>query len=389
MRADISNEYNALITEAHNQVSSETHAHPATKAFFNGMLATLHSDEEAAHTLQTGLTLRAKKDVRLGRSPMGPSQAGNFVLRLVHFNNFERYGDAYAGIDTTLLQSPEWWAERTREYFISSDTIPDCVLLDVYSSVPERYKAVPLAVSAYKPELLNRPERSRIADFGTSVGHGIISLAAGIPLGTVRLLDEQADSSLERAVNAAITDTEPYTKMTYTGLDRMGPDNRIRQKARSDSVPPHEMTSERLRSYDKLDKLTPVNVSFNRFPVDVSAEPEVFLSDSEQNGLQLHSYDIVVMSSLLYYLSETSIRRTIANARQLLTEDGLIVVNEFITLKKDRSSFSMRTEGWYSPEHLPYQTALQTPDSKWSTIIRWTNGRMQHGKVTDSLATRL
>lgn len=93
----------------------------------------------------------------------------------------------------------------------------------------------------------------------------------------------------------------------------------------------------------------------------------------DEYDIKKNEYDAVIMSTFLYQLSKSNIKKVLEFAKSLLNKNGVIIIQDFAI--KENNKFKL-LNNWFSSQH-PYATYILSENNKWEPmeILRWTNGR--------------
>lgn len=284
---------------------------------------------------------------------------------------------------------PQAWYDSFH-YFLDEARPPadeitfDLCIRDAQSNVSERYKSLKLIGNIFAARLGPKPT---VLDIGCSQNLGLKRLAANLPFaplkGSAAIFEPEAeksfagDSQLNDRLNNLLS--SEFALAHGVGVDIWPKaDPLVREWAKSCSFYPSELLQRQLlKSYERLEALDDPAVSFAHLDF---AEP---LPDAAgrtaRRGLGLPRYELVCFSTVLYQQNRQQLETMLANARLLVAEHGLIVVQDFARLDRLRPGRLVFEQSWFA-QHYPYRTFVYDPtqpEAGFSELMRWQNGRCE------------
>lgn len=246
---------------------------------------------------------------------------------------------------------------------------------DVQSNIAERYKTVQLLASLMKDRFGSQPSH---LDVGSSVLQGDVKLAFnnmpnfGIGVfNAIELLKNQqtneivVDHRLSNLANLAIKQRVEYSDMVGIDITSVN-DEVIKQWAKSCSFYPDELRNkEKVAEYDLLSSLDPYHERVKFYRADFS---ELNLPEFKKWSPR-QKFDIITFSTILYQVTESEKQQMLANARDLLSDNGVILVQD------DPEGHFQKSFGYISSVY-DGPNAVESQD-----ILRWENGRCNRAIV--------
>jgi hypothetical protein len=97
----------------------------------------------------------------------------------------------------------------------------------------------------------------------------------------------------------------------------------------------------------------------------------------EKGSLPKNCVDFVIISTMLYQLSPKDRESVLANAKRILTSEGLIVVQDFVIKDENTSSGLDFDTAWFSKYTWSYRTFVLGEMTGWKfkEALQWSNGR--------------
>lgn len=214
----------------------------------------------------------------------------------------------------------------------------------VQSNIAERYKTVKLLARVYKERFGDTPSH---LDVGSSVLHGDIKLVYNrgtdpqrVPFGDIVVNQPMSKWQLRALeIGKKPTRHQLATEManlalrqevgfgTVIGVDITDVDDTaIKQWAKSCSFYPNELTdAARVAEYDMLDQLDPEHERVQFVHGDFSNTADIRKLRHAANG---ERFNIITFSTIFYQVSLRERHAMLVNASQLLTDDGLILIQD-------------------------------------------------------------
>lgn len=321
------------------------------------------------------------------RPDLSPSYRSNLFLRAVQADqiaNNQNYPKAH--------ENTEVWEHTFDDIGQDFERLGQIVVnlhgSNTMSNIAERYKAIKMVLLM----MGHRFDDVSILDIGCSLNHGLKQLVLNkggsfsrYKFGKVEVSigpDIGEDPSLQipslgytamfnRLMNRKRANIGPSL-----GVDIMNSEDPVIQEwAISCSFYPSELLdTRRVRNARRLEKKQPKQVGFYREDF-TDLDHKRFREKSP-----VSSYDVVVLSTILYQLNPEERAAMIANAKKYTSPDGLIIIQDFASLKTDPIS-SMRTlefdDHWYAHpyKYRTYVIDMQDPDEQLQEIFLWENGR--------------
>ncbi len=245
----------------------------------------------------------------------------------------------------------------------------DLLEKDVQSNVVERYKAAKLVMSLLQNQLGAAPS---MLDIGCSRNHGLKKLKLNLPFKpikcAVKTLGQMPSAFLDRLLNETLQ--SGLSLSSCTGMDvvplSVGMDAAW---AKSCSFYPSELLHEAtVAEYDYLDKLHLRGVNF----------VEGDIANCQSTLLNSQKFDVIFLSTLLYQLTPDERAKVRRNVTHFLTEDGIIVYQDYSTIDSTDSSLEFENN-WFS-RVFPYRTIIEFRtggEQQLYEMFRWSNGRCE------------
>jgi hypothetical protein len=249
----------------------------------------------------------------------------------------------------------------------------------VQSNVVERYKAFKLTAILLAERISDSP---RMLDVGCSRNHGLKKLKANLPFQPVTL-DVAPESRwsqvfLDMLVNTTMR--QPTGMGPSVGADIVpylaGADA---EWARSCSFYPSELLYKpAVAEYDYLDT--------NNFR-DVAFALADFTSQGFLEPVRTREFDMITASTVLYQFSSVERQRAREHFRDLLSDNGVIVYQDFAEPSANGRDLQF-FERWHEPYN--YRTLVEfAGDERVYELFRWNNGRCSKWRPGNDLETVL
>jgi len=348
------------------ETTSTKPRNPYISSFSHDFLDLLSRNRDFADRVNDSFHDREKADRARNRRPANASYAGNLALRAVHVGLFDQ-----PGYPQTHSKPGSWTGDIEQSVLSREPSFPWIIhLFDVMSNVESRY----VALQDIGSRVVQRQQHPlEIADIGSSQGHGGKIVAAGMRFQTPRALIigrglGKIDSRLR----------EPIPIKRLTNIDQWDlPRDRFVQKwAKACSIPPHEMSPERIAQYDALDLLDPPTV---RFAINEIGREELFKYNPELIG----SVDIVHMSAVLYQMDQAKFEISLEQVRRMLTPGGIAIFSDHFGKISNKNKI-VYFDRWYDSIRLPFRTMIYDslyPEEGLVEVFRWSDGRCKEGTI--------
>jgi hypothetical protein len=342
------------------------------QAFSLDLLDLLENNQNVNNRIREVLSYREEIDKTLGRSPVTASYAGHLALYAVHSRiiESERVGYPYDHA------SPGSWKEDIIDSVLDngegnrlSNFKFDVSIRDAMSNIPSRYYPVKL-LSAKLAGRINRP--LRFLDVGASRLHGGKMIAGQEKF--IHPTIEGIERSEYQQLGQSVIEVG-----RVVGVDQWGIDNDIATSiwAKACSLPPHEIQDpDRVDQYDYLEKLKLPNVDLRLGIIGT----DQFL---QYHGDLRGNTEVLLMCTVTYQMNQKKLDYSISQAKECLTEDGIMIIQDHIVL--DGGGRKCSVNNWQDEKSYPYRTYVydnRFAKHGWTETFRWTNGRCVEGIIS-------
>lgn len=265
---------------------------------------------------------------------------------------------------------------------------------EAQSNVSHRYASLSFLLSIMPEQLGERPKQGKypnIADIGGSTGKGNkqVALAGHYPFRKVigvrkiaaadNMVEYEEDAVLTVKFNTGVASgLELGASISVDIAEMDDPETLLRIKSGSLN-PKQQMKPSEIERYDTLDMAVPLDISkkeiIRRYTGDfASLDLEDFAAHSP-----VDHYNVVMISTILYQLTEAEKNSVLNNAKKIVKPDGLIVVQDFAKIDKTDKTRLRFYNNWYRPYQ--YRTLVldqksDTPD-EFLEILVWDSGRCE------------
>jgi hypothetical protein len=303
------------------------------------------------------------------QADISPSYAVNLLLRA--FQRQLMDSDAEPGYPLYYSSEVAWVGALNRLLAepLRVETIKhDLRYRQVQSNVVERYKAFKLVINLLQPRLGNAP---RILDVGCSRNHGLKKLMLNLPFKPIVCGvsdNEKLPSTLLDALFNGVL-LQPTSMRQGVGADVvpiMHDDEAVWAKSCS-FYPSELLRHETVTEYDYLDHNAISDVTFE-------------VGDFANNGISANlgddKFDVITVSTFMYQLSATQRMHARTLFKSYLSEQGIIVYQDFVRPDNERQQLEFETN-WFA-SIFPYRTIVEFANSSSGQlyeIFRWSNGR--------------
>jgi len=311
------------------------------------------------------------------RPDISPNYAVNLTLRaiqkqLTRESYRRKYPEAYT--------NPDLWSRAIAE--VSNPTnlaendefMWDIMYRHVQSNIAERYKSFTLLMHLMRNRFEDAPS---ILDIGCSQNQGLkrIAISHILPFAPFQSVIEDGREApgLEIQILNRLVGT-PLKLGPSIGIDIMHPrDVSNKEWARSCSFYPSELLlDQRREEYDLLDTAEPPQVGF------YAADFTHFDHEDFSKESPVKKFDMVTFSTVLYQISDEAQRqKMLDNARRLMKPNGLIIVQDFVTVDPADNTRMVFHPNWFEHTFL-YATMVidpLDPTGQIREVFRWENGR--------------
>lgn len=234
---------------------------------------------------------------------------------------------------------------------------------EIQSNVSDRYKGVKLAYQYYRDQL---PDEVSMLDVGCSLNLGYKKILSHE---TFRKASIFSDISAEGIINNAIR--RRITAKNAVGVDAWDVrEQSSRRWIRSCSFYPSELLSVRkVLNFDRTALRSVDNLYYFHHDFSDQETPE------EWDGKK---YDVITFITVLYECSEEQRKQMLENATELLSENGIIVIQDLVDVVKDPQTGEFNFK-YYDDFTVPglYKTIAWAPHrgEKPQILIEWENAR--------------
>lgn len=337
--------YDAILKEVGAQASNPPGGDPYMREFYAAVfnMATPGSNTE-----------RFISQV-LDSREVSPKHFVNLLFRGVQFIeiNNKRNPNYPKQLDTR----EEWQVEMEDILANHADTLLDIVLTkETSTTIYQRY----LGTQFVAAKLL-QGSGLKIADFGAGGRYGLRGISVGAPF-------EEVNDNTGGIVNAITT--QRIDLREGLDIDLVDPDlpDNIRWRLACSFYPSELDRYNQVVAFEA--KLREVkNVRF--FQRDILS---VTIDDLSGNTIP-HSYDAVVLSTVLYQIPEYQ-QKVIDNAKQLVSPTGFIIVQDFAVKDGNDGEKLDFNVNWFGKNYA-YRTFIIGERTNWryKEVLQWANGR--------------
>lgn len=351
----VNSRYQAVVDEFEAQAVNPPGGDPYMREFYNAIYDMSKSEPAIMGLFKDALAAR----------DLSPKHFVNLLFRGFQFIEINTkknpdYPKSYTSCE-------DWRVEISDVMINHLDILKDILLTkETNTTIYQRYLGTHFVASRLLPE-----GPVKMADFGAGGRYGLRGMSAQIPF-------EEVDDNTGGLVNSVVR--TPIQLREGLDIDLVDPDlpENVRWRLAC-SFYPSELGryNEIVRFEERLRGVG--NVRF--FQRDILS---VTVNDLNGNTTP-KSYDAVILSTVLYQIPDQQ-DRVIENAKQLVSADGLIVVQDFaVKDNKNRGRLDFNVN-WFG-QNYTYRTFVLGERTNWEykEVLHWKNGRCKEARKGEDL----
>lgn len=331
-----------LLNEIADQSYNPPGADPALGAFYATLLAMIQADESIAHILTS---------VRKNRHDITNKHLVNLIYRAFQAIKFKQKDLAYQ----SFFDIPSWRSEF-KTFFENdhSTKLFEQLLLtkSTITTIYQRYAGVSALISH-----LWHDEAVSVADLGCGGNYGLRGIEFNIPFQNIK--DQTPGKVISRLL------TKKIKLQKGLAVDKENPDDpSVREWRMACNFYPKELPTKDnvVKFEDRIRKS--VKVRFIQSDL-LSAKK-----------LPKNSYDVVILSMILYQLNSEDQKKLINKAKRLLNEDGIIIIQDFAAKQLTDAKKLDFNKSWFGG-NFAFRVFITGERTNWNfwEILRWENAR--------------
>lgn len=314
-----------------------------------------------------------------------PDHLANLLLRGVQYIEiFENHRTSYE----EAFVEPDAWEELLigeNGVITNHKTKLEAILRTKETTTTKypRYAGVKAALNAVFID-----QDIKVADFGCGANYGLQGLRGDIPFPPITV-----DTTAQQTIDGRNLDGEikqmiesPVHLEEGLAVDKNDPSGDEERNWRfACSFYPGELSKESLRELFLLEEAME---DIDRTDMNFLQGDILKLQVNHADGtLPVEHFDAIVMSTILYQMSQEQQAHMIETARKSLRDGGVIILQDFAT-KDDNNMTGLSIKG-LSPEPYAYRTFLMgKADEEWKEFLQWETGRckkVRPGKDFDAV----
>lgn len=224
----------------------------------------------------------------------------------------------------------------------------------------------------------------RIADFGCSIMDGLKGLVDGREFETIH--DGTPDKIVERSMEE---DTDGLHIVQGYGFDKYDPYDPQTISWEYVCQYPKEIYKSGSFEQWKQSRSDIRHDDVNFIPADLTDQLDQTVVDNirlDTTGTTREGLDAVTMITFLYQLNEDQQAQVLQNARRLLNEDGIIIVQDFARNHPENGELVSTKGVDWTAKNNPYRLFFSSKDTEWKFIevLCWDNGRCTNVQACSS-----
>lgn len=353
----------------YNEVMKEVHAQGENPPGKDQYIGNFY---QALYSLSDDPEVQSVVNLALSERDLSSKHLVNLLFRGVQYIELNDLGNIE--YPRHLVSQDDWVEEIKiilRDYKESYTEI--LLTKETGTTIYQRYAGPRIVLSAF---LKDSP--LKVVDFGAGGRYGLRGIACREAFGAIK--DHTEGSIATQFLNAPVDIEEGLD------IDQVDPDlpENIRWRMACSFYPSELISGKAAEVVDFENRIREVDTIkfFRRNIVDVTAE------DLNSNTTP-HSYDAVILSTVLYQIPEYQ-EQVIDRAKELVSDDGLIIVQDFAVKDENNPRRLNFDIDWFAQD-FAYRTFVIGERTEWEfkEVLCWSNGRCKEVKEGEDLREAL